>query len=151
MMPVNKTTKAPLLSFTSSPLITSNKLHKTLNKQIMSQPALLEASSLTINFRDQSYSSESGGYHPVEIGLHKTASSSWLIQYIADFAYFGSYYPELDRNVDFDISKGTAFISGMGWIDINRRDIKDFYRTWESNFLSYLDMDCFDEIEITSF
>jgi len=117
----------------------------------MSQPALLEASSLTINFRDQSYSSESGGYHPVEIGLHKTASSSWLIQYITDFAYFGSYYPELDRNVDFDISKGTAFISGMGWIDINRRDIKDFYRTWESNFLSYLDMDCFDDIEVTCF
>lgn len=150
-MPVNKTTKTPLHSFTSSPLSTSKKLHKILNKQILSQPALLEASSLTINFRNKSYSSESGGYHPVEIGLHKTASNSWLIQYITDFAYFGSYYPELDRSVDFDISKGTAFISGMGWIDINSRDIKDFYRTWESNFLSYLDMDCFDEIEITSF
>jgi len=150
MMPVNKTTKTPQLSFTSNSLITSKKLHNILNKLLISQPALLEASSLTINFRDKSYSSESGGYHPVEVGLHKT-ESNWLIQYITDFAYFGSYYPELDRNVDFDISKGTAFISGMGWIDINRRDIKDFYRTWESNFLSYLDMDCFDEIEVSCF
>lgn len=150
-MPVNKSTKTPSITFTSTPLTTSKKLHKALSKQLMSQPALLESSSLTLNFRDKSYSSESGGYHPVEIALHKTASNSWLIQYITDFAYFGGIYPELDRNVDFDISNGTAFISGMGWIDINRRDIKDFYRTWESNFLSYLGMDCFDEVKVTCF
>jgi len=150
-MPVNKLTKTPSITFTSSPLATSKKLHKALNKQLMGQPELLASSSLTINFRDKSYCSESGGYHPVEISLQKTASNSWSIQYITDFAFFGGYYPELDRNVDFDISNGTAFISGMGWIDINRRDIKGFYRTWESNFLSYLDMDCFDEIKVTCF
>lgn len=150
-MPVNKLTKPLPITFISKPLTTSKKLHKALHKQLMGQSELLASSSLTLNFRDKSYSSEDGGYHPVEIALHKTASDSWTIQYITDFAFFGGYYPELDRDVDFDISNGTAFISGMGWIDINRRDIKDFYRTWESNFLSYLDMDCFDEIKVTCF
>ncbi|MFA0026910.1 DUF2787 domain-containing protein, partial [Vibrio sp. 10N.261.49.A5] len=27
--------------------------------------------------------------------------------------------------------------------------VMEFYSMWESNFLSYIGMDCFDEIEVT--
>ncbi|HCG7110327.1 TPA: DUF2787 domain-containing protein [Vibrio parahaemolyticus] len=103
-------------------------------------------SPVTLNFRDSTYSAEAGGFHPVEISLQRTQLGKWKILYITDFAYFGSAYPELERNVDFDIASGQAYFSGMGWKDINNVGVRDFYPLWESNFLSYLDMGAYDEI-----
>ncbi|MDS1867378.1 DUF2787 domain-containing protein [Vibrio parahaemolyticus] len=106
-------------------------------------------SPVTLNFRDSTYSAEAGGFHPVEISLQRTRLGKWKILYITDFAYFGSAYPELERNVDFDIASGQAYFSGMGWQDINSYGVRGFYLLWESNFLSYLDMEAYDDIKTT--
>ena len=106
--------------------------------------------SLILNFWDTSYSAEAGGFHPVEIALQKDGAQRWSILYITDFAYMGNHYPELERSVDFDIGNNMAFFTGVGWQAIDAYGVNDFYRIWESNFLSYLEMDAFDEIKLSS-
>jgi hypothetical protein len=48
--------------------------------------------AITLNFRDPSYSAETGGYHPVEIRL-ENKSELWQIAYITDFSFQGSPFP----------------------------------------------------------
>ncbi|AIL69752.1 hypothetical protein VV93_v1c06560 [Vibrio vulnificus] len=104
--------------------------------------------SLVINFRDSTYSAESGGYHPVEIRLVKTGEQ-WVFDYITDFSYVGYPYPELVKEVDFDFSSGLANFLYQFEESINDERVHEFYSMWESNFLSYVEMDAFDEIEVT--
>ncbi|MUK94391.1 DUF2787 domain-containing protein [Aliivibrio fischeri] len=104
--------------------------------------------SLVINFRDSSYSAESGGYHPVEIRLVKTGEL-WVFDYITDFSYVGYPYPELVKEVDFDFSSGLAQFLYQFEESITDERVHEFYSMWESNFLSYVEMDAFDEIEVT--
>ncbi|MGR5061193.1 DUF2787 family protein [Vibrio rotiferianus] len=103
--------------------------------------------SLVINFRDSSYSAESGGYHPVEIRLVKTGEQ-WVFDYITDFSYVGYPYPELVKEVDFDFSSGLAQFLYQFEESITDERVHEFYSMWESNFLSYVEMDAFDEIEV---
>ncbi|HHC6526713.1 DUF2787 family protein [Vibrio parahaemolyticus] len=104
--------------------------------------------SLVINFRDSSYGAESGGYHPVEIRLVKTGGQ-WVFDYITDFSYVGYPYPELVKEVDFDFSSGLANFLYQFEESITDERVHEFYSMWESNFLSYVEMDAFDEIEVT--
>ncbi|HAS6280272.1 TPA: DUF2787 domain-containing protein [Vibrio vulnificus] len=104
--------------------------------------------SLVINFRDSTYSAESGGYHPVEIRLVKTGEQ-WVFDYITDFSYVGYPYPELVKEVDFDFSSGLAQFLYQFEESITDERVHEFYSMWESNFLSYVEMDAFDEIEVT--
>ncbi|CAE6879438.1 hypothetical protein ACOMICROBIO_NCLOACGD_00156 [Vibrio sp. B1ASS3] len=104
--------------------------------------------SLVINFRDSSYGAESGGYHPVEIRLVKT-SEQWVFDYITDFSYVGYPYPELVKEVDFDFSSGFAQLLYQFEESITDERVHEFYSMWELNFLSYIEMDAFDEIEVT--
>ncbi|MBE3923688.1 DUF2787 domain-containing protein [Vibrio parahaemolyticus] len=104
--------------------------------------------SLVINFRDFTYSAESGGYHPVEIRLVKTGEQ-WVFDYITDFSYVGYPYPELVKEVDFDFSSGLANFLYQFEESITDERVHEFYSMWESNFLSYVEMDAFDEIEVT--
>ncbi|EGR1868739.1 DUF2787 domain-containing protein [Vibrio vulnificus] len=126
----------------------SKGLQQTLLTQL-EQRSTSNQFPITLNFRDSTYSAEAGGFHPVEISLQRTQLGKWKILYITDFAYFGSAYPELERNVDFDIASGQAYFSGMGWQDISSFGVRDFYLLWESNFLSYLDMEAYDDIKTT--
>ncbi len=103
--------------------------------------------SLVINFRDSTYSAESGGYHPVEIRLVKTGEQ-WVFDYITDFSYVGYPYPELVKEVDFDFSSGLANFLYQFEESITDEQVHEFYSIWESNFLSYVEMDAFDEIEV---
>ncbi|WP_146493452.1 DUF2787 family protein, partial [Vibrio cyclitrophicus] len=48
--------------------------------------------SVVISFRDSSYSSENGGFHPVEIRLVRLYDQ-WVFDHITDFAYCGGPYP----------------------------------------------------------
>ncbi len=100
-----------------------------------------------INFRDSTYSAESGGYHPVEIRLVKTGEQ-WVFDYITDFSYVGYPYPELVKEVDFDFSSGLANFLYQFEESITDEQVHEFYSIWESNFLSYVEMDAFDEIEV---
>lgn len=112
-------------------------------------PTKKDCESLTINFRDTTYSAEAGGYHPVEIMLLKEDESQYQIQYLTDFAYMGSVYPELERNVDFDIANGQTFIAPMEWQSSHDKAIVEFYSLWENNFLAYVQMEAYDEIKIS--
>ncbi|CAK2006115.1 DUF2787 domain-containing protein [Vibrio crassostreae] len=145
-MSTNTPVKA-LFSKCSLPI--SIKLQTALLKHINTQPNQ-SGDYLTLNFRDTTYSAEAGGYHPVEIALQKDSAERWSILYITDFAYMGNYYPELERNVDFDIGNNMAFFTGVGWQAIDAYGVNDFYKIWESNFLSYLDMESYDQIEVSS-
>ncbi len=145
--------KLPTLTITSSYPPVSEKLKTLLQREVeafwQQNPAMSGSESLTMNFRDVSYSAESGGYHPVEIMILKRTESQYAIQYLTDFAYMGNVYPELERNVDFDVANGQAFIAPLGWQDCNNKQVSEFYSLWESNFLAYLEMGAYDEIDIS--
>ncbi|KGY11723.1 hypothetical protein NM22_13755 [Vibrio tubiashii] len=135
--------------FNKCPLSISPRLQTVLIDHINTK-ANDSSTAITLNFRDTSYSAEAGGFHPVEIALKKDSEQRWSILYITDFAYMGNHYPELERSVDFDIGNNIAFFTGVGWQAIDAYGVNDFYLIWESNFLSYLEMDAFDEIKLSS-
>lgn len=94
----------------------------------------MQADSVTINFRDPSYSAESGGFHPVEIRLEKRGED-WHFCYITDFAFVGAGpYAELAKELDFDFSAG-VFQNLFGMFPIEQAG--DMYQIWEGNFLHY--------------
>ncbi|MFA0192741.1 DUF2787 family protein [Vibrio lentus] len=103
--------------------------------------------SVVINFRDKSYSSEDGGFHPVEIRITRLGDQ-WVFDYITDFSYCG-LIPELEKEIDFDFGHGVAYTRYMGEVPITESSVAEFYSMWETNFLSYIGMDCFDEIKVT--
>ncbi len=106
------------LTFTASSLPVSKKLHKLLSEQLtahlLSSEALTTSRYLVFNFRDKSYSADEGGFHPVEMAICQTSTGEWSIEYITDFAYMGNYYPELERNLDFDFRVGQFFVAYRG-------------------------------------
>lgn len=124
-------------------------LQDKLNELAISNKKLNDSTtSLVFNFRDQSYSPISGGWHPVEIRLVKE-SDLWRFDYVTDFSYQGQGdYAELAKEVDFNFGDGTAQFLFVGVVPISDMSVSDFYQVWECNFLSYLDMGCFSEIEI---
>lgn len=135
--------------FNKCPLSISPQLQTVLIDHINTK-ANDSVTAITLSFRDTSYSAEAGGFHPVEIAMQKDSAECWSILYITDFAYFGLAYPELERNVDFDIGNNMAFFTGVGCQAIDAYGVNDFYQLWESNFLSHLEMDAFDEIKLSS-
>ncbi|EGR0938014.1 DUF2787 domain-containing protein [Vibrio cholerae] len=142
------------LTFTASLLPVSKKLHKLLSEQLtahlLRNDALTTSRYLVFNFRDKTYSTEEGGFHPVEMAICQTSTGEWSIEYITDFAYMGNYYPELERNLDFDFRVGQFFMAYRGWLPMqDNRDAKELYRLWESNFLAYVDTDAYNEIAVT--
>ncbi|MCS0353449.1 DUF2787 domain-containing protein [Vibrio ordalii] len=144
------------LTFTSSLLPISDKLHALLDEQLTKQlvndssGTLATSRYLVFNFRDKSYSADEGGFHPVEIGICHTTSGDWSIEYITDFAYIGNYYPELERSLDFDFRVGEFFVAHRGWLPMqDSPDAKDLYQLWESNFLTYADMEVYDQVSVT--
>lgn len=85
--------------------------------------------ALYVTFRDPNYSSETGGFHPVEVMV----SSSGVIQYITDFSYVG-YPPELVKELDFDFSCGVLQHMGR---EFPIGDNHSFFCLWQCNFCAY--------------
>ena len=134
--------------FNKCPLSISPQLQTVLIDHINTK-ASDSVTAITLNFRDTSYSAEAGGFHPVEIAMQKDSEQRWSILYITDFAYMGNVYPELERNVDFDIENGQAFIAPLGWQSCHSEQMVGFYALWERNFLAYLQMEAYDEVKIS--
>ena len=66
----------------------------------------VSTSAITLNFRDPSYSAETGGFHPVEVRLERRGDAFDII-YITDFAYIGiGPFAELVKELDFDFQSG---------------------------------------------
>jgi hypothetical protein len=90
--------------------------------------------SVTINFRDPNYSTDDGGYHPVEIRL-ENEGDGWRFCYITDFCYVGSgYMAELAKDLDFDFDKG-VLQNLFGTFPIEQAI--EVFQVWESNFVYY--------------
>lgn len=136
------------LVFAEQSFISSDKLKKILN-QAIAQAGLPVVERYTVSFKDTDYSAESGGFRPVEIAVSQIASGEWIIEYITEFGYFGNYYPELERSVDFDISSGSWFMAYSGWNSLDNDDCREFYDLWENNFIQYVGMNAYDSITVT--
>ncbi|EJL6343082.1 DUF2787 domain-containing protein [Vibrio cholerae] len=139
-----------ILKFTPSALPVSNKLLALLSQYCHASMESTQSTcyTLSIHFRDKSYSAEEGGYHPVEIGLNIVSGKTVDILYITDFAYMGNYYPELERCIDFDFGNQVAFTVATGWQSIRTPGIDELYQMWEQNFLQYVEWTCYDDIEV---
>ncbi|MCP4125398.1 MAG: DUF2787 domain-containing protein [Bacteroidetes bacterium] len=109
---------------------------------------LIEISSdtndgITFNFRDPTYSPETGGFHPVEISVN----SKGILQYVTDFAYFGSPpMAELEKELDFDFSMNVFQQFGQNYDLI---DGQGLFRLYTQNFCAYHEMGVY-EVSVTS-
>lgn len=133
----------------------SDKLQALLNnnfqRQLANNESIARTTYLVFNFRDSSYSSEAGGFHPVEIAVAQTCSGQWNLEYITDFAYVGNVYPELERCIDFDFRDQAFFTEFGGWSPIKGNySAVEMFELWQDNFLNYIDMEAYDSISITS-
>jgi hypothetical protein len=108
----------------------------------------VETKALTFNFRDSQYSAEAGGWHPVEIRIQQEAGQ-WRFSYITDFSYQGYPDAELAKEVDFDFELGVLSLLLGNPLRISELGSVNLYQLWESNFLAYVSMGTFDEIEVT--
>ena len=95
---------------------------------------LTDLSTLTFNFRSPGYSAETGGVHPVELrlirGLH-----GWVFDYITDFSYQGTVYPELEKEIDISWSQQYVFLAYRGDLPVNAG--RELFELWQSNFIQY--------------
>lgn len=93
--------------------------------------------AVTINFKDEDYSPESGGYHPVEIRLINRRGK-WLFDYVTDFGYVGPVYPELEKIIDFGIDDQYTWVAVYG--DIPMKEGRELFELWQENFNTYYHM-----------
>jgi len=104
-----------------------------LEKEI-ANARVLSGQGVILNFRDPSYSSETGGFHPVEISL----TGLGRIRYITDFSYVGpANFAELTKELDFDFSMGLFQHLGREFPIHNGRDL---FALWQGNFVDYYQM-----------
>lgn len=134
------------VSLTGLPFSVSPRLISLLNAELESKGITLNGRDVIFNFRDKSYSSESGGYHPVEIRLCQD-HGAWYFDYITDFRYVGGPYPELAKDLDFNFTEKCGYMLYSGYCKAEECD--DLYKVWEQNFISYYRDGVFDEIEIS--
>ena len=139
------------IKFNQSTINVSNRLFVVLKQAIERQAVKGEFSQITFNYRDSTYSSDEGSYHPVEIALQKEQGSDrWSLLYITDFCYYGHPFAELCKDLDFDF--GADIFSGVYAPPrpLNHRSVKEIFKLWQDNFLSYLEYGAFDEIEVSA-
>lgn len=148
-MSVTTTTQPPLI-FANTALRVSDKLLNALITTV-SNKNISEARTVTVNFRDTSYTADAGGFHPVEICFTKIEDNHCHLLYITDYSFSGGHYPELVRDLDFDIGNNAFFARYSGWQCLDSRDVREMYQLWEGNFLAFLEMGSFDEIKVECF
>jgi len=122
------------------PLPLSKAFHQQLLDTFDNLSITPSMSRVTVNFRDPTYSAESGGFHPVEISLSRHGES-WLLDYLTDFHYVGFPYPELEKAVDVSWQDGYCWLAGIG--DCAISDFVDYWQLWQRNFVSYVQMGVF--------
>jgi hypothetical protein len=116
----------------SCPLPVSDRLVQIIQSELGKVKHPLDH-MVTLNFRDPDYSTERGGFHPVEIMIGTNGD----IEYITDFAFCHGPYPELVKEIDFDFQSGI-----FGHIGRNHpiESGIELYKLWESNFIEYFKM-----------
>ncbi|MGJ0486645.1 MAG: DUF2787 family protein [Methylomicrobium sp.] len=119
------------------PLAVSEKLVFIIQREF-EKSNIDSSAGFILNFRDPDYSIGSCGYHPVKIAVDKQG----CIQYITDFAYFGSGpFAELDREIDFDFSRRVFQHMGREF-PIERG--ASLFCIWQANFCEYVERQVFE-------
>ena len=104
---------------------------------------------IIFNFRDPDYSSDGGGFHPVEIRLNKSEVNGvelYQFVYITDFSFQGLPYPELTVDIDVCFIAEQVYALYGGWL--NKTDSEELKTLFLTNFISYVEMDVF-KVEVT--
>ncbi|MEZ9293645.1 DUF2787 family protein [Vibrio cyclitrophicus] len=120
---------------------------KLINDEVSKHQISDDVTAITLNYRDSLYSTEDGGFHPIELRFEKKGDC-WYLAYLTDFSYAG-LYPELEKEVDFDVNHSVAFIRFMGEVPLSRPDVQDFFNTYQANFISYVEMEAYDDVKLT--
>ncbi|WP_025154376.1 DUF2787 family protein [Morganella morganii] len=116
-------------------------LETLLMFEIQQSPtSTLSDNAIVFNFRDPFYSPENGGFHPIEIRLFQL-DSVWYYDYITDFAYMGTVYPELEKEFDVCWPQGYLYHVTLG--DVDERAGAEFFTLWQRNFIEYYHMGCY--------
>lgn len=137
------------LNVTSLPLPVSTPFLQLLNQHCQASLGSESTSQrLTLRFRDKSYGAESGGCHPVDIGLAINDKANVTIVYITDFAYVGKHYPALKRHIDFDFRYQLYFTVDTGWLRIQPSKAERLYREWEARFINHVREGRYDDIRV---
>ena len=123
------------------PLPVSKRLIDILTREI-GQVIVSTDNGVCINFRDTSYATERGGFHPVEIAIDPDGR----IRYVTDFAFVGRPpMVDLVKEIDFDFSQGIFEHFGTCY---PIRQGGQLFRIWQSNFCDYWKMGVFDDIRV---
>lgn len=104
-----------------------------------------DVSAITLNFRDPDYSSETGGFHPVEVRLEKQ-QDHWRFVYVTDFAFRGHPFPELVKDIDICFNSKQVYSLFSGWI--GERESQGLIRLFSDNFVSYYQMEVY-QVEVS--
>lgn len=96
-----------------------------------------DITNIVLNFRDKNYSADNGGFHPVEIRLHKL-NDNWQLVYVTDFAYHGCPYPELVKEIDICFTRKQVYHLYGGWF--NKQAGSELIQLFISNFIEYHNM-----------
>ncbi|MGC3835589.1 DUF2787 family protein [Moritella viscosa] len=104
--------------------------------------------ALTLSYLTSEINSEDGGFHPVEISI-TNHNGLWQFDYITSFSYQGYHYPELAKEIDFDMRNGTGLVYPLPMCSLH--EVMDFYPTWEMNFCNYQSFAAFDEVKVSTF
>lgn len=116
-----------------SPFPISPELVAVVRRAVATYEGVVD-NGLAVHFKDPGYSAETGGFHPVEVGVGATGQ----LHYITDFAYVGRQpQVELVKSLDFDFQQGVFQQAGREW---PLRDGASIYRLWERNFLAYYEL-----------
>jgi hypothetical protein len=105
-----------------------------------SPPSGQICSAVVINFRDQKYSAESGGFHPVEIRLIYR-ENRWYYDYITDFSFIGGPWPELEKEMDISWSQQYLWHYLIGYMDPEEGGA--LFELWQRNFIQYWRMNIY--------
>ncbi|HEK2943700.1 TPA: DUF2787 family protein [Proteus mirabilis] len=90
-----------------------------------------------LNFRDPQYTAENGGFHPVEIRLIRS-NDGWYFDYLTDFSFIGTVWPELEKEMDISWSQGYVWHYLMG--DLEYEEGGALFELWQRNFIQYWKM-----------
>lgn len=85
----------------------------------------------------------------MEIGVSSDDEGNWRFEYITDFANTGGAFPELEKEVDFNFLDDKLYSMFLPSLPLSHPDSIDFYQVWESNFINYFEMDCYDRVVVT--
>lgn len=126
----------------------SDTLRQLINDEVNKHQISDSATAITLTYHDSSYSIEKGGFHPVEIRLERKGDY-WYLSYLTDFSYASSY-PELEKDIDFDVTHGVAFIRVIGELVLSHPDVQELFKIYQANFINYVEMNVFDEIKLST-